>query len=360
MCLYPRLIRNRKYVSNKKNGGDIPVPSDIRVIAVPVGCGDCIECRKQKAREWQCRLLEDIKTDYTLRTNKEGMVEKIPKGKPKFITLTFSNESIKKLIEETVKITNKKTGEIEIHKISTLEGYQRDNAIATRAMRLFNERWRKEHKKALRHWMVTELGHNGTENIHLHGVVWTDEDYNKIRKIWKYGWIWPRPENDYRTLYVNSRTVNYIIKYITKKDEKHTGYKSVILTSPGIGSNYTTSHDCKKNKYNNTDTNETYRTSTGHKISLPIYWRNKIYTDEQKEQLWLNRLNKKERWVCGERIDISKNNELYYKTLQYYRHINAQLGYGNGDKSTNKIKYEQQRRQFMLDKRIQNTASGGV
>ena len=32
---------------------------------------------------------------------------------------------------------------------------------------------------------------------------------------------------------------------------------------------------------------------------------NKIYTDKERELLWLQMLDKKERYVCGERIDIS-------------------------------------------------------
>ena len=35
MCLYPRLIKNRKYIANKKNGGNIPPVSDLRVLMVP-------------------------------------------------------------------------------------------------------------------------------------------------------------------------------------------------------------------------------------------------------------------------------------------------------------------------------------
>ena len=81
MCLYPRLIKNPKYTSNKKNGGIIPAISDPRVLYVPTGCGNCIECRNQKARNWKIRLNEEIKS---LRNGK-------------FITLTFSNESIQKL-----------------------------------------------------------------------------------------------------------------------------------------------------------------------------------------------------------------------------------------------------------------------
>jgi hypothetical protein len=32
MCLYPRLIKNRKYIKNKKNGGNIPPVKDERVL----------------------------------------------------------------------------------------------------------------------------------------------------------------------------------------------------------------------------------------------------------------------------------------------------------------------------------------
>ena len=69
MCLYPKLIYNKKYTANKKNGGKIPPVSDERTRYVPVGCGKCIECMKQKKREWQVRLLEEIKHD-----NRENIV----------------------------------------------------------------------------------------------------------------------------------------------------------------------------------------------------------------------------------------------------------------------------------------------
>ena len=116
MCLFPRLIENRKYKATKKNGGIIPAITDIRTTLVPVGCGKCIECKKKKAREWQVRLLEDI------RHEKNGV----------FVTLTFSNESIKELSAGT-----------------RLEGYDLDNEIAKKGMRKFLERWRKKYKKSV-------------------------------------------------------------------------------------------------------------------------------------------------------------------------------------------------------------------
>ena len=91
MCYYSQLIKNPKYTPTKKNGGVVPYMEDKRVAVVPIGRGECKECRKAKQREWQVRLKEDIKH------NTNG----------KFITLTFSNEWIAKITREVTKKTTK-------------------------------------------------------------------------------------------------------------------------------------------------------------------------------------------------------------------------------------------------------------
>ena len=45
MCLYPKMIKNPKYLPNKKNNNNPPEITDERVKWVPVGCGNCMECR---------------------------------------------------------------------------------------------------------------------------------------------------------------------------------------------------------------------------------------------------------------------------------------------------------------------------
>ena len=282
MCLYPKLIKNKKYTRTKKNGGNIPAVTDERTLFVPVGCGKCIECMKQKSRAWQVRLYEEI------RENKTG----------KFVTLTFNNESLKEL----TRIYKK-----EYKDYKKIE----ENEIATIAVRRFLERWRKKYKKSVRHWLVTELGHNGTERIHLHGIVFTDKP-EEIEKIWQYGYVFIGD-------YVNESTISYIVKYINKIDVKNKGYQPKVLTSAGIGKNYLNRHDSSLNKYNGKETKEFYRTNSGTKLNLPIYYRNKLYTDEEKEKLWVQKLNEQKRYVCGELIDISKNEDDYYGVLQHYR-----------------------------------------
>lgn len=348
MCLYPTLTYNRKYTRTKKNGGNIPPVKDPRTQWVPRGCGKCIECKKQKSREWQARLQEHIKT----HTN--GI----------FVTLTFSNEAIAELNNETIiKTYTDENNKKHITKINIkdLKGYDKDNAIATIAVHRFRERWRKQYKTSIHHWLCTELGHRGTENIHLHGIIWTSEPANEIKKHWKYGYIWAgNTKNGKVENYVNSKTINYIIKYISKTDKQHKEYNSIILTSPGVGKNFPNTYNSKMNKYVKTNTKETYITSTGHEIGLPIYWRNKIYTEEEREKLWLEKLDKNIRWIRGEKIDISKGMKEYYKALEWHRQINKELGYGNNEKNWKRKVYETQRREIINNTRIQKGASGGV
>lgn len=296
MCLYPNLVLNPKYKPNKKNNYNPPPINDERVKYVPIGCGKCIECRKQKARNWQLRLYEEIR-----------------KGdKAYFITLTFNTESYVKYYK-LLKDTN-------------LPAYDIDNKLVTLSIRRFLERWRKHNGKSLRHWLVTELGHENTEHIHLHGIVWTNLNPSLIEKIWQNGYVWvgDKPSN-----YVNNKTINYIIKYVTAVDEKHKYYNPIVLCSKGIGANYTNTYNSKLNKYNDQNTDELYKTSTGHKIALPIYYRNKIYDDDQKEKLWTYKLDKNTRYVLGKKIDISNGDEEYYRALKHAQIKNKRLGYGD-------------------------------
>lgn len=349
MCLYPRLMYNPKYKANKKNGGEIPPIKDQRTTYVPVGCGVCIECKRQNARQWQLRLAEDIKE----HTN------------GKFITLTFSDEGIKKIWDDDIKyeecLKRKKTKPKKQRKpIAELRGYDLDNGIATRAVRFFLERWRKEHKKSLRHWLVTEIGGNYTERIHIHGIVWCD-DLKTVERIWQYGIVHKGKElqNGQIENYVNERTATYIVKYLTKVDEKHKAYKSIVLTSPGIGRNYINNPNSRLNEYNGKQTSETYRTTTGHKIALPIYWRNKIYTEEQREQLWIQKLDKQERWVCGEKIDVSQTEKHYNNLVRYHRQRTIQLGYHEPEFIWKQQAYEETRRNMLNGDRIQGKYKGG-
>lgn len=321
MCLYPKLIRNKKYTITKKNKGIVPKIKDERIRYVPVGCGNCMECRKKKARDWQVRLHEEIR--YQNKQPKET------KLKAHFVNLTFNDKSLIKLERQN----------------KLYKGYDLDNKVATDAVKKFLERWRKEKKKSVRHWLVTEIGGNYTERIHLHGIIWTNENKKFIEKKWKYGHIWFGD-------HVGEDTINYIVKYINKIDKKHPTYKSKILTSKGIGYNYKNRRDSKNNKYKK-NTNETYTTKTGLKLALPIYYRNHIYTEEEREKLWIEKLDKKERWINGIKIDVSteQGEKNYYNMLKEAQQKNIRLGYGDNKITWKQQQYENQLRQLKIDER---------
>lgn len=333
MCLYPRLIANPKYKPNKKNGGNIPPVLDDRVRTVAVGCENCIECRKQKARGWLIRLSEDIKV------NTNGH----------FITLTLNTESLKELYNDV------QTWKLEkgrrVHRTEKLEGYEVDNAIIKRAVELWLERHRKKHGKSVRHWLVSELGHQNTEHVHLHGIIWSD-DIKETLSHWKYGYVWDGyNKNGKRINYVTLKTINYIVKYITKVDAKHKFYKSVILCSAKIGANYNTERNRKNHKYIKGGTNNLYRNAAGYKIALPLYYRNKMYNEEEREKLWIEMLDKQERYICGEKVEIHNTMTEYYELLHWHREKNKQLGYGGLD-NWEQREYENDRRTKLIEQRI--------
>ncbi|WNK14251.1 MAG: replication initiator protein [Microvirus sp.] len=275
----------------------------------------------------------------------------------KFITTTFSDEALIELGEEVHRIQKQNIDTLnKEHKTKTkyipIQGYDLDNEIATLAVRRFLERYRKDNGKSIKHWLVTELGQEKTERLHIHGLIWTNQLKPYIEKVWKYGNVNKRDKN-WEGNYVNEITVNYIVKYINATDEIHKYYNPVILTSPGIGSGYMKRQDSKNNKYKGEQTKEHYTTRTGHKVGLPMYYRNKIYNEDEKENLWINRLNKQERWVNGIKVDVSEGEEDYNNVLKHARQINKVLGFGEYKTDTKNKQYEIQQRNIRTWTRIQ-------
>lgn len=317
MCLYTRLLDNMRYKPTKKNGGVIPPFFDERVLTVPVSCGKCVECKKKKAREWQVRLSEEIRHD----------------NKCQYVTMTWSPEGLSKCIEE-------------VTRIKKISGYELDNEIATHAMRKFLERVRKKIGVSYKHWAITEIGGNYYEGLHLHALIWGDIEI--IKEKWQYGTVW---KGDY----VNEKTINYITKYVHKTDLKHKHYNSKILCSKGIGKTYI-KRGVNQNKYIPGNTREEYRTRQGIKLAMPTYYRNKIYTDEEKEKLWIEKLDKNEMYIMG----VQCTREDYIDGIKEARKLNKELGYSGLEKDWEEKEYEEKlRAQKQKTKCQKRNTSGG-
>lgn len=301
LCLFPRLMPNPKYRPSKKNGGSPPPLLNPEVAMVPVGCNECMECRKQKANGWRVRLNEELKSNTKT---------------PYFVTWTFTDNTFKDL---SIGIRT--------------EGWRREEEVYKKMVKKWREAWRKSKLSKMQYWMANELGGEGTERMHAHGIVWTDENPLNIAMRWRYQWngkmrLAGMVDVDIERP-VTLRAINYIVKYITKIDEKHPHFKSRILNSPGIGNNYINTKAAKLNKYGD-NTDESYILSNGHKVALPIYYRNKIYTEEEREALWVEKIKEDTRFVDGVKIkNASKNEDKYFRVRHEKRKKNKMMGYKN-------------------------------
>lgn len=312
MCLYPRQMVNKKYTVTKKNGGCVPTLEDERTAYVQIPCGHCIECKKQKAREWQVRLNEEIKNyKYTY-----------------FLTLTFTNKSL-------VTICKK----MRVNECNAVAGY---------AIRHCLERYRKDHKKSLKHWFITELGHEGTERIHLHGLIFTNEEleFEIVDKDLKfYKWKYWKYGNIFVGDYCNSRTINYIVKYMHKIDEDHPGFEGQVLCSPGIGRNFTETELAKTYKYKPGNSKDYYILQNGAKTKLPTYYKNKFYNEDEREKIWRESMDKNEFICMGNKYNTTiVTNEQLGQVIKKQQEVSTALGYGDDSDKYKRKEYNITRR----------------
>lgn len=275
---------------NKKNGYKPPICTDERLRYIDIECGECYECRKKRAREWKIRMSEEMRHSPSAI----------------FFTGTFTDERIEQLCKK-----------YSINKDNV-------NEIATKEVRLFLERIRQTNreKKSIKHWIVTEKGHTNTRRIHIHGIFWGKNKATLsylLNKLWTAGY-------SYQGTYVNDKTVNYIVKYMTKTDLDNPTFKGIVLASPGIGKKYLERIDVKRNKYKEwksewDKTDETYRFRNGQKSILPKYYKEKIYTEDERQILWIEKMKEGYQYVMGEKFKVTNEKEEaeFEKVKNYYR-----------------------------------------
>lgn len=293
MCLYPKLIKNKKYLPNKKNGYNAPICKEEIFRYVTADCGKCLECRKKKMREWKVRLIEE------LRYNHNAI----------FVTLTLNNESLEKMWKPKDYI------------------------------RRFLERYRKKTKKSVKHWFVTEAGEeNG--RLHFHGIIWDWNNEIELNKTWKYGFV-------YIGNYVNEKSINYIVKYMLKPNLKFKDFKQEVFCSAGIGKNFINRPQALISKKK---LEEFYRLNNGQKIAMPKYYKNKLFDDNTREKLWKEKIEKGIAYILGQPCSMD-NEQLYTKMLVEAREKDKYLFYRNinKDEQEKRVKNMLKQRKYLVD-----------
>jgi hypothetical protein len=185
-------------------------------------------------------------------------------------------------------------------------------------MRKFLERVRKQTGKSIKHFVITERGEqNG--RIHMHGI-WFGKA--ELLRKWQYGRVsvgnkelesyLKKPKGNF----VGDKSINYIMKYIGRTNMKYKNHIGKVLCSKGIGANAIEKLKIYKKE------ESIYKDRSGRRHAMPEYFKKKIYTEKERDEMWVRKLDEGNIWVCGEEIkniNSHKGAKLYENALEYNR-----------------------------------------
>jgi hypothetical protein len=266
-CPRPIQIKNDKQVS----------VDDYAYHLVP--CGKCYDCKKDKAAQWAFRILQEEKRHKLAA----------------FVTLTYDEKNVPML----------------------------DNGLAT----LNKDHWQKFIKrlrkntgiKSIKYYACGEYG-GRTKRPHYHAIMF-DVPEKAVEKAWQKGNI------DYGN--VTPASIRYVTNYLVKSRmaaEQLKGREPEFsLMSKKLGENYLTPEMIKWHK---TELRNYAVSPNGTKISLPRYYREKIFNETEqwniKSQNTIYELQRPDKLIrqYGSLENFEKNDRAiaYYKDLKMINH----------------------------------------
>lgn len=201
-------------------------------------CGKCPECYWRRASGWIFRLQQE---------------EKISTSSA-FITLTYADT----------------------HLLYTPTGRQ---TISKRHLQLFIKKLRKCNTNQIRYYGVGEYG-GRTYRPHYHLILF-NADLTTIQDSWAFGSV------NYGNVTVNS--IAYSLKYLSKSQRIGIHYmddrqRNFSLMSKGLGKNYL-SRTIMTHHAKSMSSGAFLLLEDGKKVSLPRYYKLKIFSHEQQEKL---------------------------------------------------------------------------
>jgi len=248
MCITPlRVMKNVQANVNQQS-------------SIPVPCGKCPECVSRRTSAWSFRLMQqEKKSIYSL-----------------FITLTYDTEH--------VPITP--NGFMSLSRTT----YERKRNGKMRQissdLQQFLRKLRKSiegnpEAKPIKYYAVGEYG-GITKRPHYHLIIFNATE-SQIEAVWKNG----------KTYYgtVTGASIGYCLKYISKPKRipEHVNDDRVpefAIMSKGLGQNYVTDEILTYHQADLTN-RMCLILEGGKKASMPRYYKNLIYTEEQKKQIGL-------------------------------------------------------------------------
>lgn len=232
MCINPVRLQTAK---SRRN--------DAKFVNVP--CGKCPECVKAKQNAWLFRF------------NQQLLVSPLAL----FVTLTYNDESL-----PYANLWYNEDGTADLHNMT----------LRKRDVQLFFKNLRYEYsklsKKRIKYMLVGEYG-SKFGRPHYHAIIFNLDYPHLIDSEWIHGFV-------YRPVLDTSRGgMSYVLKYISKnRNVNNYGIPEFSLTSKGLGENYITAESLK---WHTSNVENTYVRSDGFKLTMPRYYKRKMFDTEQ-------------------------------------------------------------------------------
>lgn len=246
MCVTPlTLKRNRDEWQTDKTGHS--------TVTRVVPCGKCYQCLSRRRNGWSFRLHHQMNISQSAC----------------FMTLTYGDNG--KFGQDPKKTKN---------------GF---DTLVKKDLQDFFKRLRKHETKqtdgTLKYYAVGEYGTNN-HRPHYHAIIFNLSSYTLTRsnmvaeKIWKKGFV--------DIAQSTAASINYVVGYINQgawvpKSELDDRVPHFSMMSKGLGSNYLTDRIYDYH-YDRMDASVMH--PDGYRIPLPRYYKDKIFTVEEKAELY--------------------------------------------------------------------------
>lgn len=265
-------------ISSRKKGAEFS-----QKVTVP--CGWCVDCLNAKASSWAIRISEEEKVSSNAY----------------FLTLTYNDETIPNVNADTEEIVRgaqyKKGFYRTLDKKDLQKFFKRYRRALDRKYKYGLDEETGEivpvaKKHQIRYYAVGEYG-GRTKRPHYHAIVF-NVDVELLLKSWS---IKKKPIGQTKAGKVEQGSIRYCTSYIMEKwkYKKRIQNPPFSIMSKGIGKNYI---DMMKD-YHNQGLEDSYMLPGGVKLPIPRYFKDKIFSDEDREYLGEEARKRAEAEIAG-------------------------------------------------------------
>lgn len=271
-CTLPGNLKLTHPKYDYKTGGNI--------YNIPLNCGKCYDCIKRRIQQWAFRLDMENKRSISAL----------------FVTLTYDTMTVPLTSKLNMTLRKKDVQDF----MKRLRYYHKNHDLVRSELQLI-EQGKYQKRKPIKYYAVGEYGEQyGRPHYHiiifnalqeLIYLAWqiTEEVAGRCREQIKeeYGNVKKIKIGEIHIDNANKNTIFYTLKYMEKKQSPKMRYdpervKEFSLQSKGLGENYI---DKATIEWHKADKSRQYLTCGKHKIAMPKYYRKRIYTDQERNEL---------------------------------------------------------------------------